>query len=573
MYILGISAYYHDSSAVLIKDGELFCAIEEERFTRIKHDNSFPIHAIMWCLKEAGITPLDVDVISYYEKPLLKFERILDMFVQTWPRSLVSFVKNMPELLGEKLSVEDTIRKKLKYNGKIVFVPHHLSHAAAAYYSSPFVSSAILTIDGVGEYQTTGLWSAKNGKIELIKDIYFPHSLGLFYSTCAAFLGFKVNEDEYKLMGLAAYGKPLYVNKLKKMLHIKKDGSFNIDMSYFSFQESSRMWSNKMEYVLGKSRQNREKINKRHMNIAKSVQTITERAYMSILNHLYDVTREEHVCIGGGVALNALANGLISSHTPFKKSHIFGPSGDSGAALGSALYVDNVWVNPKGRVFAKEQNRSKFFSLSLGPKYSNDEIENILKKNGLVYTKLPNNRLYKYAANDLNDGKIIGWYQGRSEFGPRALGHRSILCKPSPNYMKTKVNKIKIREQFRPFAGSILQKHVHKYFIVPEKNHHSPFMNYCFKVKSEKQKEIAAIAHKDKTCRIQTVSEHDGPYYQLIVAFYKISGIPCILNTSFNLKGEPIVENPEQAVMDFIKTKLDVLYLENFQVIKQNNDK
>lgn len=565
MYVLGISAYYHDSAAVLIKDGKVLYAIEEERFTRVKHDNSFPIQAIEWCLKEADIDISDVYCISYYEKPLLKFERTLDMYIQTWPNSLVSFVRNMPELLGEKLSIENTIRKKLKYKGKIVFTPHHLSHAAAAYYSSPFSSSAILTIDGVGEYQTTALWRAKDGKIELMKDIHFPHSLGLFYSTCAVYLGFKVNEDEYKLMGLAAYGKSKYINKLKKVLDVKTDGSFNLNMDYFSFRQSSQMWSLQFEELLGKPRRSNEEILQRHKDIAKSVQTLTEQVYIGILNHLHTITGEDAICISGGVALNALANGLIHIQTPFQKSHVFGPSGDNGGALGSALYTYHVYT-PQEATSAKSWTPSKVTSLSLGSSYSNFHIENVLKKYNFKFKKLSEEELIRSAAQALNEGRIIGWFQGRCELGPRALGNRSILCKPSPASMKERVNRIKIREQFRPFAGSILQDYVHEYFEVPRKKYCSPFMNYCFVVKTEKQKELAAIVHADTTCRIQTVSESNSLYYKLIEEFYKLSGIPCVLNTSFNLKGEPIVESPEQAINDFMRTKMHMLFIGSFVV-------
>jgi carbamoyltransferase len=559
MYVLGISAYYHDSAAVLIKDGVVLCAIEEERFTRIKHDNNFPIQAIEWCLKDAKITIQDIEIISYYEKPLLKFERTLDMFIQTWPKSLVPFVRSMPELIGEKLSVEDGIRRKLKYKGRIVFTPHHLSHAAAAYYSSPFPSTAILTIDGVGEYQTTALWKAKEGKIECIKELQFPHSLGLFYSTCAAYLGFKVNEDEYKLMGLAAYGKPTYLNTLKKAIDVKNDGSFHLNLAYFSFRESTQMWSEKLEVLLGKPRQTKEKITKRHADIAKSVQNLTESVYIGILNHLYSITQEKNICISGGVALNALANGLIHTKTPFRESHVFGPAGDSGGALGSALYTYH----------SQRPTSNDYFpitSLSLGSHYSDSEIEPILKKYHLKYKKLSEKELIHVAAQALNEGKIIGWFQGRCELGPRALGNRSILCRPSPKSMKTKVNVIKIREQFRPFAGSILQKNVHEYCQVPYVHYRSPFMNYCFTVKKEKRQELAAIVHTDNTCRIQTVSKSDGLYFQLMKEFYKLSGIPCLLDTSFNLKGEPIVETPEQAMVDFSRTKINSLFIGPYHV-------
>lgn len=561
MYILGISAYYHDSAAVLVKNGKVVCAIEEERFTRIKHDNTFPIHAIRWCLNKGHITIDQVDVISYYEKPLLKFERTIDMFIQTWPKSLMSFVQNMPELLGEKLSVEHTIRKKLGFKKRIVFVPHHLSHAAVAYYSSPFTSCAVLTIDGVGEYQTTALWEVNNGSFTLLKDIHFPHSLGLFYSTCAAYLGFKVNEDEYKLMGLAAYGNPKYVSRLKKMVQVMNDGSFNLDMNYFSFRDSSRMWSNKFEELMGKSRPTSGAITPRHADIAKSVQTLTEEVYISIVKHLYTITLSKNICVSGGVALNALANGLIHIQTPFERSHIFGPAGDSGGALGSALYAYYKLQPVAG-------NRYPVATLYLGSDYSDAQIEKALKKYKLSYIKLSEKELINQAAQTLADGKIIGWFQGKCELGPRALGNRSILCRPSPRLMKTKVNVIKIREQFRPFAGSILQSHVHDYFEVPKRNFYAPFMNSCFTVRPEKRKELTAIVHKDNTCRIQTVNQSNGLYHKLIKRFYALTGTPCVLNTSFNLKGEPIVETPEQAIEDFIKTKMSYLFMNRILIAR-----
>lgn len=562
MYILGISSYYHDSAAVLIKDGRVMYAIEEERFSRIKHDNSFPLEAVRWCLKEASLTVGDLDAISYYEKPLLKFERVLDMFIQTWPNSLVSFAKNMPELLGEKLNVENTIRTKLKYKGPIVFTHHHLSHAAAAFYTSPFTSAAILTIDGVGEYQTTALWHARKDDIQLIKELSFPHSLGLFYSTCAAYLGFKVNEDEYKLMGLAAYGKPSFLKKLEKTIAVKQDGSFHLNMDYFSFRESPQMWSQNFEKLLGKARKPNEKITKRHADIAKSVQTLTERIYIRILNHLSKLTQEKNLCISGGVALNALANGLIHTQTPFETSHIFGPAGDSGAALGSALYTYHTMT--------KNTQKAPIEDLSLGTSYPDSAVEFILKKKKLNFIKLTQTKLIESAALSLKDGKIIGWFQGRCELGPRALGNRSILCRPSPRLMKANVNRIKIREQFRPFAGSILQSEVHNYFEVPEKEYLSPYMNVCFIVKRNKRKELSAIVHKDYTCRIQTVSKRNGLYFKLIKKFHILSGVPCVLDTSFNLKGEPIVENPLQAVDDFIKTKMDELYIGSYKVTKSS---
>lgn len=565
MLILGISAYYHDSAACLIKDGQVMVAIEEERFSRIKHDNNFPYKAIEFCLKDQDLKPQDVDYIAYYEKPLLKFERILETFLATWPFSLNPFLKGMPEWLDYKIKVEATI-KKLGFKNQIFFIPHHFSHAAASFYPSPFEKAAILTVDGVGEYQTTGLWYGKGNLITQLKLINFPHSLGFLYSTFTAFLGFKVNEDEYKVMGLAAYGKPNLVHKVYKVIKVHKDGSFKLDLKYFGFRESFSMYNNRFEKLFGKARKSDEKITKRHKDIAASIQTVTEEIYFKMLNYLYSITKTENLCLSGGVALNALANGKIYSKTPFKKVFIFGAAGDSGAAFGAASFVYHfLTASVKERSGKTEAVNHLYF----GSEYSNDQVEESLKKYKLKYKKFVHEeKLIDKTAKLLSQGKIIGWFQGRSEYGPRALGNRSILCKPNPRSMKTKMNIIKRREQFRPFAGSILRTKVHEYFEVPEKDLWSPFMTFCFKVKKDKKDDLTAIVHADGTCRIQTVSKSNGRYYSLIKKFYELTGIPCILNTSFNLKGEPIVENPEQAVEDFIKTKIDYLAMGDFLVFK-----
>ena len=561
MHILGISAHYHDSAAVLIQDGITRCAVEEERFTRIKHDNGFPFHAISFCLKSAGIGMQDVDVVAYYEKPLLKFERILETFVETYPRSLRPFLKAVPEWLGDKIKVERTIRRKLAFRGKLFFVPHHYAHAAACFYPSGFAKAAILTLDGVGEYQTTGLWRGDGSKIAPIKSIDFPHSLGLLYSTFTSFLGFRVNDDEYKVMGLAAYGKPIHVNDIHRIIDVKDDGSFCMDMRYFSFRENFGMWSANFEKLFGAPRKPDEEILDRHRDLAASIQRVTEEIYFKILRHLYSLTKYESLCVGGGVALNAVANGKIYGKAPFKNVYILGPSGDSGAALGAALFSCHHLLDFAGR--------HKIENINLGPAYDDVRVENVLKNSGLAYEKFntEGKLLYK-TASLLAENEVVGWFQGKMEFGPRALGSRSILANPKPAYMKDKVNRIKRRESFRPFAGSILQEKVHEYFNVPEKLLCAPFMNFCFKVGENKKGELAAIVHSDGTCRIQTVNGNDGRYYKLIKAFQKLAGIPCLLNTSFNLRGEPIVENPEQAIADLLKTEMDHLVIGNFLVSK-----
>ncbi len=561
MYILGISAFYHDSAAALIKDAQVICAAEEERFTRIKHDNQFPLKSIQFCLDKAGISVDDIAYVAYYEKPLLKFERILENFIKTYPLSLTPFLESIPDWLGKKIKVEQDIKKRIGFKGKIFFVPHHLSHAAASFYPSPFDESAILTVDGIGEYQTTGLWHGKENKITPLKQLDFPNSLGLLYSTCTAFLGFRVNEDEYKVMGLSAYGTPSNIKAMHQLVDIKEDGSFKMNMKFFSFRQSFKMWNQNFEKLFGKPRREDEAIVKKHEDFAASIQKVTEEIYFKILNHLHSLTRSKNVCIGGGVALNALANGKIYSETQFKNAYILGAAGDSGTALGCALFVYHSILGNKKRYPVK--------NLNLGSSYSDNEIESTLKRSGTNYKKMTEEELIEKTASLLEKNKIIGWFQDQMEFGPRSLGSRSILANPKPAFIKAAVNKIKKREQFRPFAGSILQEKVHDYFKVPEKNHFSPFMTFCFEVKEKKKKDLESIVHKDQSCRIQTVNKNNGIYYKLISKFYEKTGVPCILNTSFNVNHEPIVETPKQAVEDFLKTTMDYLIIGNFLVSKE----
>ena len=564
MIILGISAFYHDSAAALIVDGKVIAALEEERFTRIKHDNQFPIQAITRLLQLTNYTIDDIDIIAYYEKPLLKFERILETFVTTYPHALQPFLKSIPDWLGSKLAVEHTIRKELHFTKQIMYVPHHLSHAASSFFTSPFSHAAILTIDGVGEYETTGLWSASDNTITHLASIDFPNSLGLLYSTVTAFLGFKINEDEYKVMGLAAYGKPTYEQKIRQLINVKQDGSFRLDMRYFGFETSFCMWNKQFEKLFGTPRKPHDVVEKRHKDIAASIQKVTEDLLISMLNHLSTLTKEKNLCISGGVALNALANGKLYESTPFKKIHILGSASDSGTAIGAALYV---YYNFFGSTTIRHLPLP---TLALGTSASDEDIERILLQYPrLSYQKITDEKLLiKKAAAMLAHKKIIGWFQGSMEFGPRALGNRSILAATNPRAMKTKMNIIKHREQFRPFAGSALQETIHDYFDVPKKNHASPFMNFCFQVKKHKQKALAAIVHQDESCRIQTVSPVNGLYYRLIKAYAKKTRIGCVMNTSFNLQGEPIVETPRQAIEDFLKTPMDYLIINNYIVKK-----
>jgi carbamoyltransferase len=561
MIILGISAFYHDSAAALIIDGNVVAALEEERFSRIKHDNAFPFQAIDRVLHLANITIQGVDAVAYYEKPLLKFERLLDSFVRTYPLALKPFLQAIPDWLGTKIKVEEIIRKEVGFSKKIYYIPHHLSHAASAYYTSPYKNAAILTIDGVGEYQTTGLWHGKNETITPLASIHFPHSIGLLYSTVTAFLGFKINEDEYKVMGLAAYGHPIYVDQIRKLIDIKNDGSFHLNLSYFGFETQFQMWNRKFEKLFGSPRKPTGPMRKRHKDIAASVQNITELIFFKTLIHLYTLTKEKNLVMSGGVALNALANGQLYKETPFTNIHILGSASDSGTAIGAALYTH--------RLLFPNAIHTHIPTLSLGTSWSDTDIERILKQFPVNSQKIDNEQtLINTVTQKLIHKQIIGWFQGAMEFGPRALGNRSILSCTNPRSMKTKMNIIKRREQFRPFAGSALQVTIHEFFEVPEKKHYSPFMNFCFQVKKNKREQLAAIVHKDNSCRVQTVSAINGRYYRLIKAYYSKTGIGCILNTSFNLKGEPIVETPRQAIEDFLKTPMDCLIINNYLITK-----
>lgn len=561
MKILGISAFYHDSACSLIIDGRVVTALEEERFTRVKHDNAFPFNAIEKCLHVNGLSIGDIDYVAYYEKPLLKFERILQTFIETWPFSLTPFVKAISEWLGEKIRVGNIIKNKVGFKGKVFYIPHHLSHAGATFLTSPYKKAAILTIDGVGDVPTTGMWLGEGSDIKNIGQIDFPHSLGLFYSTWTAYLGFRVNSDEYKLMGLAAYGKPIYKDKVLKLLKVYEDGSFELDLKYFSFRESFKMWSKSFEKLFGNPRVAKEKITSRHKDLAASFQSVTEDIYFRVLQNLYKKTGVKNLCISGGVALNSLANGKIYKNTKFTSIYDFGPAGDSGASVGAALFLYNSLL--------RKPRMDRLKTLYLGTSYSDSAIHEVLSQRGLKFKKYADEKeLLNVVAKLLSKNKIVGLFTGKMEFGPRALGHRSILANPKIRKMKDKVNLIKLRENFRPFAASVLQDKVHTVFAVPEKNHYSPFMNFCFEVYKDKRNMIASIVHKDNTCRIQTVNEDNGFYYKLIKSFYKLTGIPCVLNTSFNLSFEPIVESPKQAIDDFVNTKMDALVIGNYLVQK-----
>lgn len=564
MNVLGISAFYHDSSAALVKDGKLISAASEERFSRIKHDNSFPQRSINFCLR--ALSPEKIDYVAYYEKPLLKFERILETFIDTYPFSLKPFVAGIPSWLGEKLKIADYIQKETGLaKNKILYVPHHLSHASAAFYPSPFKKAAILTLDGVGEYESSVLWSGEGKNISPIRSIIFPTSLGLLYSVFTSFLGFRVNEDEYKVMGLAAYGIPLYLRKIKEIVELKEDGSFKLNLEYFSFRESFQMWNDKFVGLFGRPRLNGQKIEVRHRNIAASIQKLTEEIYIRVLKTLYKDFHSKNLCLGGGVALNAVANGKIFERTGFKRVFVFGPAGDDGAAAGAALLIQQK--------LSRRKERFVIDSLSLGTFSRNKEIKRSLAASGLRYEKFASKeKLCSKIATLISRGKIVGIFRGRMEFGPRALGNRSILARTQPFSMKNKINRIKKREKFRPFAAAVLEKFTKEVFEVPASClYFSPHMTFCFRVKRSWRKRLSAVLHKDGTCRVQTVSNKDGFFYELISSYFKKTGMPCLLNTSFNLSGEPIVETPSQAISDFLRSEMDCLAIENFLITSKKS--
>ncbi len=586
MNILGISAFYHDSAACLVREGELIAAAQEERFTRKKHDFRFPSSAIEYCLKEGGISVQDLDYVAFYDKPFIKFERILLTYLTYAPRGLASFIKAMPLWLKQKLWMKQYIADELAYEGEILFPEHHESHAASAFYPSPFQDAAILTIDGVGEWTTTSYGVGKGNRIELLADLRFPHSLGLLYSAFTYFTGFKVNSGEYKLMGLAPYGEPKYVDLiLDKLIDLKEDGSFKMNMEYFGYCAGLRMTNKKFASLFGgPERQPESKITQREMDIAASIQVVTEEIMLRMVRHVHKETGMQNLVMAGGVALNCVGNGRILREGPFENIWIQPAAGDAGGALGAALsawyqFLDNERkVSPDGRDSQKAS--------LLGPDFSNEEIETFLKEKGVPYKKLSDAELGEAVAEILATEHVVGWFQGRMEFGPRALGGRSIIGDARSPKMQSVMNlKIKFRESFRPFAPSVLRERVADFFEMKEE---SPYMllvapvkkELCFdiaengvtgldKLKQVRSK-IPAVTHVDYSARIQTVTEQDNPrYYTMIKAFEKKTDCPVIINTSFNVRGEPIVCTPEDAYLCFMRTNMDYLVLGNFLLDKK----
>ncbi len=592
MDILGISCYYHDAAAALLRDGQLIAAAEEERFTRIKHDFQFPSQAIKFCLDTAGIKGADLDYVVFFEKPFRKFDRILMTVLQTYPQSYKVFRESMITWLIDKLWVGSKIESELGVpKERVLFGEHHLSHAASAFLCSPFEESAILTVDGVGEWVTASWGVGRGNEIRLSKHMEFPHSLGLLYSAFTAFLGFEVNEGEYKVMGMAPYGQPRYVDKVWKLVRQNSDGSFSLDMSYFCFHHStSRTYNRRFVELFGDPRPpsmhfftdstgypsyfgkrptNYDEVaclNQHYADIAASIQRVTEELLLGMARQLHEQTGLKRLCIAGGVGLNSVANGRILRETPFEELYIQPAAGDGGGALGAALWAYNTLLG-KPRNFKMEH-------AYWGKCYSASEIGDFLNQNNIPFHQFNNeDQLLDVVAEQLTRGKVLGWFQGRFEWGPRALGNRSILADPRNPEMKDIVNtKIKFREPYRPFAPSVLSECTQRYFDFPDAQRHYParFMLYVAPVRPSEQKTLPAITHVDGTGRLQTVfRDHNPLYYSLIERFGQATGVPVVLNTSFNLRGEPIVTTPANAFNTFSKSEMDSLVLGNFLIEKR----
>jgi len=567
MYILGISCYYHDSAAAVLKDGQVIAAVEEERFSREKNDDGFPKLAIDYCMKEAGITGKDLACIAFYDKCILKFDRLLDNYIAVAPRGLFSFLDTIPKWLHKRLWVKEDIKKHLGgYKGKIYFPEHHLSHAAYTFFTSPFDEAAILTVDGVGEWTTTSFGYARDTTIKLTNDIEWPHSLGMFYSAFTYFLGFKVNEGEYKLMGLSSYGKPKYYDLImEKLIDVKDDGSLRLNMKYFSFTWDKVMVNGKFSELFGIPRRTEDqKTEQIHLDIGASAQLVLEEVLLKMARHVHEKTGLKNLCLGGGVALNGVANYRLLKEGPFEKIHIPPSPGDGGSAIGCAAYAYYSILNNE-RIIETDNSKMISNTAYLGPQYSNDEIKLFLEKYKIPYEKYERQELLQKTAKLISEQNVVGWYQGRVEWGPRALGNRSILADPRNGKMKDILNeKIKHRESFRPFAPSILEEHTSEYFEIDIP---SPYMLLVAKVK--KPEKIPAVTHVDGTGRLQTVSRKANPlYYDLINEFYKLTDVPVIINTSMNVKGEPIVNTPEQAFDMLLKTDMDYIVMGDYIVGK-----
>jgi carbamoyltransferase len=585
--ILGISAYYHDSAASLVVDGEVIAAAQEERFSRKKHDPRFPHHAINYCLKEGGITAEQLDFVAFYDKPFLKFERLLETYLAYAPRGLVSFLTSMPVWLKQKLWISEQIKKEVGFKGKMVFPEHHESHAASAFFPSPFRRAAFVTMDGVGEWTTTSYGVGSDNEIRILSEIHFPHSLGMLYSAFTYYTGFKVNSAEYKVMGLAPYGEPKYVQTIfDELIDLKDDGSFRMNMKYFNYCAGLTMTNGHFDRLFGGAPRKPESlVTQREMDLARSLQEVTEEVMLRVARHVKKETKERFLCLAGGVALNCVGNGKILRSGIYDDIWIQPGAGDAGGALGAALLT---WHQYLGKGRQVEENKDKQRGSYYGPHFSNEEIETFLRERNIPHHRLEDDELLGAVAGLLASEKVVGWFHGRMEFGPRALGARSIIGDARSSKMQSTMNlKIKYRESFRPFAPTVLEEEVSDYFEIDRR---SPYMLLVAPVKKdirremeEKEKKlfgidklnvvrstIPAVTHVDYSARVQTVNRQDNPrYYDLIEKFREKTGCAVIINTSFNVRGEPIVCSPEDAYTCFMRTQMDYLVLENFLLDKR----
>jgi carbamoyltransferase len=560
MTILGISCFYHDAAAAVIRDGQLVAAAQEERFTRKKHDASFPIHALRYCLKEAGITAQELDYVGFYDKPILKFERILLSAIATFPKGLLPFLTAMPVWLKEKLWIPQLIRSQVEYDGPILFSGHHHSHAASAFLVSPFQKAAILTIDGVGEWETTTYGIGENNDIRILRRIHFPHSLGLLYSAFTYYLGFKVNSAEYKVMGLAPYGTPRYYDLImSELLSPKEDGSYKLAMRYFGYDDSLRMINERFDKLFERPpREPESALEPFHKDVAASIQKVTNELMVRMARHLYAQTKTENLCLAGGVALNCVANSRILAETPFRNIFIQPAAGDAGGAVGVAYYIYNTIL--------KNERNFRMEHAFLGPEYSDSEIRAYLDGLRVPYRKFEKKDLLRETARLINEQNVVGWFQGRMEWGPRALGNRSILADARNPENQSKVNlKIKFRESFRPFAPAVIAEKLHDYF---ELDQPSPYMLLTAQVREDRRR-IPAVTHVDGSARFQTVSKEQNPlFYELLNEFDRQTGCPVVINTSMNVRGEPIVCSPHDAFKCFIRTEMDYLVMGSYLLSK-----
>jgi carbamoyltransferase len=557
--ILGISCFYHDGAACLLRDGKIIAAAEEERFSRRKHDSGFPELAVRYCLEVGDIVPEQLDHVVFYEKPLLKFERIASSYGATYPSSRKVFTRAMQSWLSEKLWVRSQIKKKLGYSGGVLFGEHHLSHAASAYFPSPFSEAAVITADGVGEWSSTTIGYGNGLDLDLTHEIHFPHSLGLLYSAFTAYLGFEVNEGEYKVMGMAAYGKPKYADKVRQLITFADDSSFHMDMRYFGYHSSMKSINQRFVDLFGPVRPPEAGIDEHYADIAASIQLITEEAMVGLAQHIRKQTGSKNLVMAGGVALNVLANARVLRDAGFDNLWVQPAAGDSGGCIGAATYLYHTVL--------RQEPRHVMETAYLGPSFTDAEIRGFLDEQAISYERLEPSEMPARVARLLADNNVIGWFQGGMEFGPRALGARSILANPTDAAMKDKINeKIKHRELFRPFAPSVMREAANTYFDFDGRttDRESPFMLLVAKVREDKAHHLPAITHADGTARVQTVSREQHPvYHQLLEEFGKLTGVPVLVNTSFNVRGEPIVCTPAEAFNSFSHTDMDYLVLGN----------